>query len=150
MLCGKFTIGHSELPFSASVSNLLLMQNLSNESEFHFHENEPLGERHFHINRPLPSSLVPLFQNESEYETFWKEFCMQFIFIQISHFHTVTMVSHLDSLWNRAKGNSHNNGLLSLQFYQTRDHSIQHIRLTEKQNEVLKPFYALCTTKFWK
>ena len=40
-------------------------------------------------NRPFPSSLVPLFQNESKCETFHMKmsFACSFIFVQISHFH---------------------------------------------------------------
>ena len=55
------------------------------------------------LYRPFPSSLVPLFQNESKYETI--EFHMKmssawsFIFKQIKVI--FIMVSHLDSLWNR-------------------------------------------------
>ena len=56
------------------------------------------------INRPFPSSLVPLFQNESKFETFHMKMssACSFIFMQIK----VTfkgMVLHLDSLWNRGK-----------------------------------------------
>ena len=40
-------------------------------------------------NRPFPSSLVPLFQNESKCETFHMKSssACSFIFMQISHFH---------------------------------------------------------------
>ena len=40
-------------------------------------------------NRPFPSSLVPLFQNESKCETFHMKMssACSFIFMQISHFH---------------------------------------------------------------
>ena len=53
-------------------------------------------------NRPLPSSLVPLFQNESKCETFQMKMssACSFIFMQIKVIF-IRMVSHLDSLWNR-------------------------------------------------
>ena len=53
-------------------------------------------------NRPFPSSLVPLFQNESKCETFHMKMssACSFIFMQIKVIF-VRMVSHLDSLWNR-------------------------------------------------
>ena len=40
-------------------------------------------------NRPFPSSLLPLFQNESKCETFHMKMssASNFIFMQISHFH---------------------------------------------------------------
>ena len=51
---------------------------------------------------PFPSSLVPLFQNESECETFHMKMssACSFIFMQIKVIF-IRMVSHLDSLWNR-------------------------------------------------
>ena len=50
-------------------------------------------------NRPFPSSLVPLFQNESKYETFHMKMSLtcSFIFMQIKVIF-IRMVSHLDSL----------------------------------------------------
>ena len=56
----------------------------------------------FGPNRPFPSSLVPLFQNESKCQTFlMKMSCAcSFIFMQIKVIF-IRMVSHLDSLWNR-------------------------------------------------
>ena len=54
------------------------------------------------MNRPFPSSLVPLFQNESKCETFQIKMssACSFIFMQIKVIF-IRMVSHLDSLWNR-------------------------------------------------
>ena len=54
------------------------------------------------LNRPFPSSLVPLFQNESKSETFHEEMSStcNFIFMQIKVIF-IRMVSHLTSLWNR-------------------------------------------------
>ena len=56
-------------------------------------------------DRPFPSSLVPLFQNESKCETFHMkmiEFFMQFHFgANQSHFHKNG--SHLESVWNRGR-----------------------------------------------
>ena len=56
----------------------------------------------YYTNRPFPSSLVPLFQNESKYETFLMKMssACSFILMQIKVIF-ITMVSHLDSLWNR-------------------------------------------------
>ena len=53
-------------------------------------------------NRPFPSSLVPLFHNESKCETFHMimSSACSFIFMQIKVIF-IKMVSHLDSLWNR-------------------------------------------------
>ena len=53
-------------------------------------------------NRPFPSSLVPLFQNESKCETFHMNMssACSFIFMQIKVIF-IRMVSHLDSFWNR-------------------------------------------------
>ena len=53
-------------------------------------------------NRPFPSSLVPLFQNESKCETFHMKmsFACNFFFMQIKVIF-IRIVSHLDSLWNR-------------------------------------------------
>ena len=55
-------------------------------------------------NRPFPSSLLPLFQNESKCETFHmkmsfthKSIRMQIILIFI------WKISHLDSVWNRGR-----------------------------------------------
>ena len=50
-------------------------------------------------NRPFPSSLVPLFQNESKCETFLMKMssACSFIFMQIKLIF-IRMVSHLDSL----------------------------------------------------
>ena len=51
------------------------------------------------MNRPFPSSLVPLFQNESKCETFHMKMssACSFIFMQIKVIF-IRMVSHLDSL----------------------------------------------------
>ena len=53
-------------------------------------------------NRPFPSSVVPLFQNESKCETFHMKMssACSLIFMQIKVIF-IRMVSHLDSLWNR-------------------------------------------------
>ena len=53
-------------------------------------------------NRPFPSSLVPLFQNESKCETFHMKMssACSFIFMQIKVIF-IRMASPLDSLWNR-------------------------------------------------
>ena len=53
-------------------------------------------------NGPFPSSLVPLFQNESKCETFHMKMssACSFIFMQIKVIF-IRMVSHFDSLWNR-------------------------------------------------
>ena len=53
-------------------------------------------------NRPFPSSLVPLFQNESKCETFHMKMssACSFIFMQIKIIF-IRMVLHLDSFWNR-------------------------------------------------
>ena len=50
-------------------------------------------------NRPFPSSLVPLFQNESTRETFHMKMssACSFIFMQIKTIF-IRMVSHVDSL----------------------------------------------------
>ena len=52
-------------------------------------------------NRPFPSSLVPLFQNESKCKTFHMKMssACSFILMQIKVIF-IRMVSHLDSLWN--------------------------------------------------
>ena len=65
-------------------------------------------------NRPFPSSLVPLFQNESKCETFHMKMssACSFIFMQIKVIF-IRMVSLLDSLWNRGTREL-GNGLLSL------------------------------------
>ena len=57
---------------------------------------------HQRTNRPFPSSLVPLFHNESKCETFhMKMSCAcSFVFMQIKVIF-IRMVSHLDSLLNR-------------------------------------------------
>ena len=51
------------------------------------------------INRPFPSSLVPLFQSESKWETILMKMSStcSFIFMQIKLIF-IRMVSHLDSL----------------------------------------------------
>ena len=51
----------------------------------------------FSINRPIPSSLVPLFQNESKCETFFMRMssACSFIFTQISHFHKIGLALRL-------------------------------------------------------
>ncbi len=50
-------------------------------------------------NKPFPSSLVPLFQNESKCETFHMKTssACSFIFVQIKVIF-IRIVSHLDSL----------------------------------------------------
>ena len=65
-------------------------------------------------NRLLPSSLVPLFQNESKCETFHMKMssACSFIFIQIKVMF-IRMISHLDSLWNRGRREL-GNGLFEL------------------------------------
>ena len=64
-------------------------------------------------NRPFPSSLVPLFHNESKCETFHMKMssACSFIFMQIKVI-SIRMVSHLDSPWNRGTREL-GNGLLS-------------------------------------
>ena len=54
------------------------------------------------LNSPFPSSLVPLFQNESKRETFHMKMssAWSFIFMQIKVIF-IRMVSYLDSPWNR-------------------------------------------------
>ena len=56
----------------------------------------------FWLNRPFPSSLVPLFQNESKCKTFHMKMssACSFILMQIKVIF-IRMVSHLNSLWNR-------------------------------------------------
>ena len=68
-------------------------------------------------NRPFPSSLVPLFQNESKCETFHMKisFACSFIFMQIKVIF-IRMVSRLDSLWNRG-ARELGNGLLPIGEY---------------------------------
>ena len=63
-------------------------------------------------NRPFPSSLVPLFENESKCETFLMKMssACSFIFMQIKVIF-IRMVSHLDSLSNRGTRDL-GNGLL--------------------------------------
>ena len=63
-------------------------------------------------NKPFPSSLVPLFQNESKCETFHIKMssACRFILMQIKVIF-IRMVSHLDSLWNRGT-RALGNGLL--------------------------------------
>ena len=65
-------------------------------------------------NRPFPSSLVPLFRNESKCETFHMKMssACSFIFVQIKVIF-IRMVSHLDSLWNRGTREL-GNGLLQV------------------------------------
>ena len=55
------------------------------------------------IGHMFPSSLLPLFQNESKCETFHMKMssASSFIFMQIKFIFICWMVSHLDSLWNR-------------------------------------------------
>ena len=54
------------------------------------------------VNRPFPSSLVPLFRNESKCETFHMKMssARSFVFMQIKVIF-IRIVLHLDSLWNR-------------------------------------------------
>ena len=67
----------------------------------------------FILNRPFPSSLVPLFQNESKCETFHMKMssACSFIFMQIKIIF-IRMVSQLNSLWNRGTREL-GNGLLT-------------------------------------
>ena len=53
----------------------------------------------FKMNRPFPSSLVPLFQNESKCKTFHMKLscACSFIFMQIKVIF-IRIVLHLDSL----------------------------------------------------
>ena len=75
---------------------------------------QPLGAS----NRPLPSSLVPLFQNESKYETFHMKmsFACSFIFTQIKVV-CIRIVSHLHSLWNRGTGELGNGPFLLVKLW---------------------------------
>ena len=68
------------------------------KNKFDLHENKTCGTN-FHLNRPFPSSLVPLFQNESKCETFHMKMssACSFIFMQIK-VSFIRMISHLDSL----------------------------------------------------
>ena len=65
-------------------------------------------------NRSFPSSIVPLFQNESKCETFHMKMssACSFIFMQIKVIF-ITIVSHLNSLWNRGTREL-GNGLLKI------------------------------------
>ena len=74
--------------------------------------------------RPFPSSLLPLFQNESTCETFHMKMSStcSFIFMQIK-FIFITMVSHLDSFWNRGTREL-GNGLLSRRIWFNLSNSI--------------------------
>ena len=76
-------------------------------------------------NRPFPSSLVPLFQNESKCETFHVKMssACSFIVMQIKVIF-IRMVSHLNSLWNRGTREL-GNGLLYLQQQLKRSQQIQ-------------------------
>ena len=67
----------------------------------------------FPTNRAFPSSLVPLFQNESKCNTFHLKMssACSFIFMQIKVI-LMSMVLHLDSLWDRGTRELRN-GLLS-------------------------------------
>ena len=69
-----------------------------------------------HEYRPFPSSLVPLFQNESKCETFHMKMssACSFIFMQIK-VNFIRMVLHLDSLWNRGRREL-GNGLLRCRY----------------------------------
>ena len=73
-------------------------------------------------NRPFPSSLEPLFQNESKCETFYMKMssACSFIFMEIKAIF-IRMVSHLDSLWNRGTREL-GNGLLFYVFSQQTFH----------------------------
>ena len=75
----------------------------SNLPFVHFSSSQSLIEGKSN-NRPFPSSLVPLFQNESKCETFHDHMKMSsacsLIFMQIKVIF-ITMALHLDSLWNR-------------------------------------------------
>ena len=70
-----------------------------------------------HKNRPFPSSLVPLFQNDSTCETFHMKMisACSFILMQIKAIF-IRMVLHLDSLWNRGTRELRNGLLVSQKF----------------------------------
>ena len=74
---------HQPIPHSHSIHALLLARSTNYE----------------HFNWSFPSSLVPLFQNESKCETFHMKMssACSFIFMQIKVIF-IRMVSHLDSL----------------------------------------------------
>ena len=96
------------------------------------------------INISFPSSLVPLFQNESKCETFhikMTEFCMQF------HSHGIQskgVVSHLDLLWNRGtrylgNGLFHQNRRRlkpAVHLYKAQLHRTLRIRRTSHQDQL--------------
>ena len=71
-------------------------------------------------NGPFPSSLLPMFENESKCETFHMKisFACSFIFMQIKVIF-IRIVSHLDSLGNRGTREL-GNGLFSLDRSQIR------------------------------
>ena len=70
------------------------------------------------LNRPLPSSLVPLFQNESKSKTFRMKMnsVCSFMFMHIKVI--FIMVSHLNSLWGSVHTNpfANKNGAVLLCF----------------------------------
>ena len=69
----------------------------------------------FQVNRPFPSSLVPLFQNESKCETFYMKMssACSFIFMQIKVIF-IRMFSHLDqTLFETDTQRNSESGLLS-------------------------------------
>ena len=65
-------------------------------------DERPIAYASRSLNRPFPSSLVPLFQNESKCESIHMKMssAFSFIFMQIKAIF-MRIVSHLDSLWNR-------------------------------------------------
>ena len=74
--------------YLSALSRTVLLDNLSRNSCIYYKR-----------NRPFPSSLGPLFQNESKCETFHMKMssACSFIFMQIKVIF-IRMVSHLDSL----------------------------------------------------
>ena len=89
------------------------------------------------FNWPFPSSLLPLFQNESKCETFhmkmsftYKSIRMQIILIFI------WKISHLDSVWNRGRRQL-GNGLLALIWWATiQNPSFIFVKCSEKPAEI--------------
>ena len=58
-------------------------------------------------NRPFPSCILPLFQNESKCKTFHMKMSKIVIWMNLwGKLSLIWKVSHLDSFWNRGKGNS--------------------------------------------
>ena len=94
-------------------------------------------------NRPLiPSSLVPLFQNESKCETFHIKMssACSFIFMQIKVIF-IRMVSHSNSLWNRGTCKGTRN-----YFHHGRLSSV----ITNMSQEVCGLTHAVGLYRYWK